>query len=176
MSDALNRALLAGMPLSDIQKLNKDGVSMEEIAEAAERVQENGEDVGGVRPGDFSDVGNAAKFQTLNKGRLMYTDSRGWLFWDGIKWTADDHQATKNAVEMSDKMLEDAQAAYLVAVENHTNFRMYDDDKERIARAAAELKKEKTYLEHAKRTRGERRIKAILELAKHFFAVDQQAN
>ena len=172
MSDALNRALLAGMPLSDIQKLNKDGVSMEEIAEAAERVQENGEDVGGVRPGDFSDVGNAAKFQTLNKGRLMYTDSRGWLFWDGIKWTADDHQATKNAVEMSDKMLEDAQAAYLVAVENHTNFRMYDDDKERIARAAAELKKEKTYLEHAKRTRGERRIKAILELAKHFFAVD----
>lgn len=88
MSDALNRALLAGMPLSDIQKLNKDGVSMEEIAEAAERVQENGEDVGGVRPGDFSDVGNAAKFQTLNKGRLMYTDLTrmaflGWHQVDG---------------------------------------------------------------------------------------------
>lgn len=127
MSDALNRALLAGMPLSDIRKLNKDGVSMEEIAAAAaERVQENGEDVGGVRPGDFSDVGNAAKFQALNKGRLMYTDSCGWLCWDGVKWTADDHQATKNADEMSDKMLEDAQAAYWVAVENHRNFRMSD--------------------------------------------------
>ena len=172
MADALNRALLAGMSLSDIQKLNKEGAYMEEIAAAAERVQENGEDVGGIRPGDFSDVGNAAKFQALNKGRLMYTDSRGWLCWDGIKWTADDHQAMKNAVEMSDKMLEDAQAAYVAAVGNHTSFKLYDDDQERVARAAAEVKKEKAYLEHAKRTRADRRIKAILELAKHFFAID----
>ena len=172
MDDALNRALLAGMSLSDIQKLNKEGASMEEIAEAAERVQESGGDVGGIRPGDFSDVGNAAKFQALNKGRLMYTDSRGWLCWDGIKWTADDHQAMKNAVEMSDKMLEDAQAEYLTAVGNHTSFKLYDDDQERVDRAAAEVKKEKAYLEHAKRTRGDRRIKAILEIAKHFFAID----
>ena len=172
MSDALNRALLAGMSLAEIQRLNKNGASMEEIAAAAERVREEGDGVEGVCPGDFSDVGNAEKFREINKGRLLYTDSRGWLYWNGVRWIADDHQAAKYAVDLSAKMLEESQAAYLDALHNHANLKVNDDDQVLIDKAAAEVKKHKAYFEHAKRTRGDRRIKAILELAKHFFAID----
>ena len=39
-------------------------------------------------------------------------------------------------------------------------------------KTAAAVKREKAYLDHAMRTRSDRRIKAILELAKHFLAID----
>ena len=64
MEDSLTRALVAGMSLAEIKKLNTNGVSLEEIAAAAERVRDAGEEeiCGDVRPGDFSDAGNMDKF------------------------------------------------------------------------------------------------------------------
>ena len=41
-----------------------------------------------------------------------------------------------------------------------------------MEKTAAAVKREKAYLDHAMRTRSDRRIKAILELAKHFLAID----
>ena len=79
MADALSRALSAGVPLDQIQKMLADGLPLEEIANAAEQVQNRGEEeiTEDVRPEDFSDVGNMNKFLELNEGRLLYTDSRG---------------------------------------------------------------------------------------------------
>ena len=172
MADALSRALSAGVPLAEIQKMQADGLPLEEIANAAERVRDAGEEiVGEVRPGDFSDVGNMDKFLELNEGRLLYTDSRGWLYWNGVCWVADDHRAMKNAAKMSDKMLQEAQAAYKKALHAQADAKA-DMDQEAMDKTTAAVKREKAYLDHAMRTRSDRRIKAILELAKHFLAID----
>ena len=173
MADALSRALSAGVPLSEIKKMQASGLSIEEIADAAERVQDRGEEeiAESVRPGDFSDAGNAEKFRELNEGRLLYTDSRGWLCWNGIRWEADDHKATKRAVHMSDKMLEEAQDAYRAALHAQADAKA-EGDREAAEQAAEAVKREKAYLTHAMRTRGERQIRAAMSLAKHFLAVD----
>lgn len=173
MADALSRALSAGVPLADIKKMQASGLSLEEIAAAAERVRETGEEEisEDVRPGDFSDVGNMEKFLELNEGRLLFTDSRGWLFWNGARWEANDHQASKCAVRMSVKMLEDAQTAYRAALYSQADAKA-GGSREEIGQADAAVKREKSYLDHAMRTRSDRRIKAILDLAKHFLAID----
>lgn len=172
MADALSRALSAGVPLAKIQKMQADGLPLEEIANAAERVRDAGEEiVEEVRPGDFSDVGNMDKFLELNEGRLLYTDSRGWLYWNGVCWVADDHRAMKNAAKMSDKMLQEAQIAYKKALHAQADAKA-EMNQETMEKTAAAVKREKAYLDHAMRTRSDRRIKAILELAKHFLATD----
>lgn len=173
MADALSRALSAGVSLAEIQRMQAEGLPLEEIAAAAERVQDTGEDeiMEDVRPGDFSDAGNMDKFLELNEGRLLFTDSRGWLYWNGVRWVEDDHKATKNAVKMSVKMLEDAQSAYRAALHALADAKA-EGHREEMDQAAAAVKREKVYLDHAMRTRSDRRIKAILELAKHFLAID----
>lgn len=172
MADALSRALSAGVSLAEIKKMQADGLPLEEIADAAEQVQSRGEEIAeDVRPGDFSDVGNMDKFLELNEGRLLYTDSRGWLYWNGVCWVADDHRAMKNAVKMLDKMLQEAQIAYKKALHAQADAKA-DMDQEAMDKTAAAVKREKAYLDHAMRTRSDRRIKAILELAKHFLAID----
>ena len=173
MADALSRALSAGVSLAEIKKMQADGLPLEEIANAAEKVQSRGEEeiAEDVRPGDFSDVGNMDKFLELNEGRLLFTDSRGWLYWNGVCWVADDHRAIKNASRMSDKMLQEAQAAYKKALHAQADAKA-EEDKEAMEKTAAAVKREKAYLDHAMRTRADRRIKAILELAKHFLAID----
>lgn len=173
MADALSRALSAGVSLAEIQRMQADGLPLEEIANAAEKVQSRGEEeiAEDVRPGDFSDVGNMDKFLELNEGRLLFTDSRGWLYWNGVCWVADDHRAMKNAAKMSDKMLQEAQIAYKKALHAQADAKA-EEDKEAMDKTAAAVKREKAYLDHAMRTRSDRRIKAILELAKHFLAID----
>ncbi|WP_308541682.1 phage/plasmid primase, P4 family [uncultured Oscillibacter sp.] len=173
MADALSRALSAGVSLAEIKKMQADGLPLEEIANAAEQVQSRGEEeiAEDVRPGDFSDVGNMDKFLELNEGRLLFTDSRGWLYWNGVCWVADDHRATKNAAKMSDKMLQEAQVAYKKALHAQADAKA-EEDKEAMEKTAAAVRLEKAYLDHAMRTRSDRRIKAILELAKHFLAID----
>lgn len=173
MADALSRALSAGVSLDEIKKMQADGLPLEEIANAAEQVQSRGEEeiAEDVRPGDFSDVGNMDKFLELNEGRLLFTDSRGWLYWNGVCWVADDHRATKNAAKMSDKMLQEAQVAYKKALHAQADAKA-EEDKEAMEKTAAAVRREKAYLDHAMRTRSDRRIKAILELAKHFLAID----
>lgn len=167
MANSLDRALLAGMPLEQIKKMHSNGVPMEEIADAAERVSGGGEMMGDFRPSDYSDAGNMDKFLELTNGRLLYTDSRGWLYWDGVRWVADDYKATELAVQMSDKMLEDAQGEYKKALYEQADAKAAG---ERIP--ADEVKEAREYYEHAKRTRSARYIKNMLDLAKHFRAID----
>ena len=178
MSDALSRILSSGIALDEVQSFLNDGLSLEEIESAVGRIQARGEDVkegveekGDVRPDDFSDVGNMETFAALNAGRLLYTDSRGWLCWDGLRWAADDHQAHERAVQFSQAMLDDARNEYRAALHAQAEAKAQEDE-ESLERFTAAVKAGKAYLDHANRTRAERRIKAILELAKHRFAID----
>lgn len=177
MSDALSRILSSGISLDKLRDLLDSGLSLEEVEAAVGRMQARGEKMGEkeesgeVRPDDFSDVGNMEVFSALNAGRLLYTDSRGWLCWDGLRWVADDHQAYERAVSFSQAMLDDARKRYKAALHAQAEAKA-QEDKEALERFTAEAKTEKAYLDHANRTRAERRIKAVLELAKHRFAID----
>lgn len=178
MSDTLNRILSSGLTLDKVQSLLQDGLSLEEIGEAVGRMTARGEDLRAVeeesqevRPDDFSDVGNMETFSTLNAGRLLYTDSRGWLCWDGLRWVADDHQAHERAVLFSQAMLDDARGRYKTALHTQAEAKA-QENMEAVEQFTAMVKAEKSYLDHANRTRAERRIKAILELAKHRCVID----
>lgn len=178
MSDTLNRILSSGLTLDKVQSLLQDGLSLEEIGEAVGRMTARGENLRGgeeesqeVRPDDFSDVGNMETFSTLNAGRLLYTDSRGWLCWDGLRWVADDHQAHERAVLFSQAMLDDARGRYKTALHAQAEAKA-QENMEAVEQFTAMVKAEKAYLDHANRTRAERRIKAILELAKHRCVID----
>ncbi|MGI5963804.1 MAG: DNA primase family protein [Lawsonibacter sp.] len=178
MSDTLSRILSSGITLDKVQSILQDGISLEEIEDSVGRIQARGESAGEVeeenievRPADFSDVGNLNKFLELNEGRLLYTDSRGWLYWNGVCWIADGHWATKSAVKMSERMLEEAQIAYRQALHAQADAKA-EGDKEAIDKSAEAIRREKAYFSHAMRTRTDRRIKAVLDLAKHFLAID----
>lgn len=177
MSDTLSRVLSGGVSLEQVRDFLESGLSLEEIEEAVGRLQARGEttgvgeEKGEVRPDDFSDVGNMEVFSTLNAGRLLYTDSRGWLCWDGLRWVADDHQAHERAISFSQAMLDDARERYKAALHAQAEAKA-QEDQEAVERLTAEVKAEKAYLDHANRTRAERRIKAVLELAKHRFFID----
>lgn len=177
MSDTLSRVLSGGVSLEQVRDFLESGLSLEEIEEAVGRLQARGETTGAVeekgevRPDDFSDAGNMEMFSTLNAGRLLYTDSRGWLCWDGLRWVADDHQAHERAVSFSQTMLDDARGRYKAALHAQAEAKA-QEDQEALEKFTAEVKAEKAYLDHANRTRAERRIRAILELAKHRFAID----
>ena len=177
MSDALVRILSSGVSLDEVRGFLDRGLSLEDVEAAVGRMQARGEKIGGaeesgeVRPDDFSDVGNMEVFSTLNAGRLLYTDSRGWMCWDGLRWVADDHQAHEKAVLFSQAMLDDARGRYKTALHAQAEAKAQEDE-EALERFTAVVKGEKAYLDHANRTRAERKIKAILELAKHRFAIE----
>ena len=179
--DLLNHALSLGLDLERIQSMLSDGLTMQEIVDAVQRMQSRGEAVDNiadtVKPNDYSDAGNAEVFIARNRGRMVYTDSRGWLIWDGKRWAADDHKVHQIAVQLSGEMLEDAQAEYQAALFNQAAVKAAEaaneePNPEATERTANEVKKAKAYLSHALQFRNERRIKAALELAKHEMAVN----
>ena len=179
--DLLNHALSLGLDLERIQSMLSDGLTMQEIVDAVQRMQSRGEAVDNiadtVKPNDYSDAGNAEVFIARNRGRMVYTDSRGWLIWDGKRWAADDHKAYQVAVQLSGEMLSDAQAEYQAALFNQAAVKGAEatngtKNTDALARATQEVKRAREYLSHAKQSRSERRIKAVLELAKHEMAVN----
>lgn len=124
-----------------------------------------------VRPGDFSDSGNAEIFRELNEGQLLFTDSRGWLCWDSVRWVADDHKAMLRGVELSQVMLDEARERYRRALYAQADARAAGDSAV-VHQASAVVKREKEYQDHAQRTRSMRSIKAMVELSKHHLAID----
>ena len=179
--DGLDFVLSAGIDSEQIKSWLSDGLTMQEIVEAVQRMQSRGEAVDNiadtVKPNDYSDAGNAEVFIARNRGRMIYTDSRGWLIWDGKRWEADDHKAYQMAVQLSGDMLSDAQAEYQAALFNQAAVKGAEatngtKNTDALARATQEVKRAREYLSHAKQSRSERRIKAVLELAKHEMAVN----
>ena len=69
-----------------------------------------------VKPPDYSDAGNADVFSHVYRDDLIYTDALGWLWWNGKRWERDDHKATAWALELSEKMLQQAKEENRVAL------------------------------------------------------------
>ncbi|MCD8354924.1 MAG: phage/plasmid primase, P4 family [Clostridiales bacterium] len=192
MSDALNEALRLGMPLEDYQAGLKRGFTPEELLEAARSINGKGEsfdhdDPGGVavtraepvqltapllKPPDLSDAGNAEIFVEHCRGRLVWVDALGWLWWNGQRWERDNHKAMTWGKELSGGMLEEAKQlnreALTAQAEAQARFTETGDDgdKSRLEDAKAAARAATAYLKHAKNLRNERRLKSMLELSK----------
>lgn len=130
-----------------------------------------------VRPSDFSDAGNAKVFTSVYRGELIYTDSLGWLWWTGQKWDRDDHMATAFALELSEKMLQDALTEYKNAVHRRADAEAkYAESGDMADEAAKEradkaVKEEKAYLSHANKSRNAPRLRNMLGLSKPALAM-----
>ena len=146
------------------------GLTREEITAAL--AQEEEQQCSSVRPPDFSDAGNASVFSSVYKNDLIYTDALGWLWWNGKRWERDDHKATAWALELSEKMLQEAKeknrAALLQVAEATAKHEETGaaEDAETLEKAKSQALAAKAYLAHAKNSRNAVRIKNMLELSK----------
>lgn len=129
-----------------------------------------------VRPSDFTDAGNAAVFVREYREDLIYTDSMGWLCWDGKRWERNEHKALELAEEFSKRMLDEAMAEYRDALHNEAEAKASAPEGSEEVKAAGEVvKRSKAYLTHANMTRRSARIKAILDLARPYLVVPGKA-
>lgn len=122
-----------------------------------------------VEPADYSDAGNAAVFSRIYAEDLLYTDSLGWLWWNGKKWDRGDHHATRCALELSWTMYQDALTRYTAAkhAAAQADIDFADETisksgrgKAKDAEAAA-----KAYFKHASATRNATRINSLISLS-----------
>lgn len=125
-----------------------------------------------IKPSDFSDAGNAAVFSRVYRADLLYTDALGWLWWNGQRWERDNHKAVSWALELSEKMLQEAKeenrAALLQVAEATAKHEETGaaEDAETLEKAKSQALVAKAYLTHAKNSRNAIRIKNMLELSK----------
>ena len=125
-----------------------------------------------IKPPDYSDAGNAAVFSRVYRDDLLYTDALGWLWWNGQRWERDDHKATAWALELSEKMLQEAKeenrAALLQMAEATAKHEETGaaEDADTLEKAKTQALAAKAYLTHAKNSRNAIRIKNMLELSK----------
>lgn len=131
----------------------------------------SGDNAKSVRPGDFSDSGNAETFRAVNEGRLLFTDALGWLVWNGQRWERNDHQALTMATELSGEMLADAQRENRAALVGLAEAKADEVGPRELEQATSRATSAKAYLTHAKQTRSAGRLKNMLELAKPAFVV-----
>lgn len=122
-----------------------------------------------VRPSDFSDAGNASVFVREYCNDVIFTDSMGWLCWDGKRWERNEHKALELAEELSKRMLDEARNAYRETLHNEAEAKAANPEGGEAVKSATEaVKREKAYLSHANITRRSARIKAILELSRPY--------
>lgn len=112
------------------------------------------------KPSDYSDAGNAEAFAAMYKGQMLYCDALGWLVWDGKRWEANAHAATKKALCFTETMLQDARADYRehVVIDEVTGSRTIDE-------------KYVKYTKHAAKSRSGHAIKNILELSRAYLNI-----
>lgn len=130
-----------------------------------------------VKPADFSDAGNATVFVREYCEDLIFTDSMGWLCWDGKRWERSDHKALELAEEFSNRMLHEAMSAYREALHNEAEVKASasESSSEAVKTASEGVKAAKSYLNHANITRRSARIRAILELARPYMVLPGNA-
>lgn len=122
-----------------------------------------------LEPADYSDAGNAAVFSGIYANSLRYTDSLGWLWWNGKKWDRSDHHATRCALELSQGMYEEALSRYTSAKHNAAQADI-DFASETISKSDRDKVKDeetaaKAYFKHAAATRNATRIKSMIDLS-----------
>lgn len=125
---------------------------------------------GRYRPPDFSDAGNMEVFTHYHQQDLIYTDALGWMWWNGTVWESGEHKALALAVDLSEKMLAEAEkdlTEALVAQAQtkaaHNMSHATDADMMEASQVAAAAKE---YAKHARATRNANRLTNLLELSK----------
>lgn len=127
------------------------------------------EDKNTFKPADFSDAGNAAVFVREHCDDIIFTDSMGWLCWDGKRWERNEHKALELAEDFSEHMLRDAMGEYRERCTTKLEAKAADPEGSEAVKAASEaVKRSKAYLAHANMTRRVSRLKAILDLARPY--------
>lgn len=177
---------VAGMPLDAVTRLTEKGgaVTIDALAEVVRDRLDRGETLvfdeygnildtdapAAIKPSDFSDAGNSGVFVRQNKGRLIFTDALGWLWWNGKVWERSDHKALGLAVELSEAMLETALDAHRAALLALATAKADEAAGTGTARetdqAAVKVSETKAYLAHAKQTRNATRLHNILDLSR----------
>ena len=122
------------------------------------------------KPPDYSDAGNANRFAVEYHGILAYTDSLGWLWYNGQNWEPNDHKAVDHAIKLTEHMIVDAQAELTTALHAEADAKLavtekLDGAKERLDEARKAVKDAKAYYRHAANSRNASRIKGMMELA-----------
>lgn len=124
-----------------------------------------------VKPGDYSDAGNAAVFSVAYKGLLAWCDALGWLYFNDKRWEESDHKAVDAATTLTDWMLDDARIEYSFAVQREADAKSavaneIDGAKDELKEAQKAVAGAKSYLAHAQKSRNAARIRGMLDLAK----------
>lgn len=125
-----------------------------------------------VMPPDYTDAGNAEVFSAYAHDRLIFCDALGWLFWDGKRWSRNDHAATALALKFSSMMLSEAKDKNRTALHDEAEAKAaYEEDSSEENKAAFESarsksKQAKTYLAHAMHTRQANALRNMLDLSK----------
>lgn len=133
----------------------------------------------GVRPTAFTDAGNAAMFVRECRDELIFTDSMGWLHWNGKNWEQNEHKALELAEEFSNRMLREAReldrkARHKLA-DLEADAASGQEGGETLKSAKEEAASASLYLKHALYTQRAGRIKAILDLARPFLVLPGRA-
>ncbi|MCC8130080.1 MAG: phage/plasmid primase, P4 family [Clostridiales bacterium] len=134
-----------------------------------------------LKPPDPSDAGNAAVFVENYRGRLIYSDALGWLWWNGQRWERNDHKAMSWATELSKRMLQEAVQLNREALAAQAEIEAKSDetgdagDKSRLGDAKAAAKAAGAYLKHAKASRNAPKLRNMLDVAKPALVVKADA-
>ena len=104
------------------------------------------EDKNTFKPADFSDAGNAAVFVREHCDDIIFTDSMGWLCWDGKRWERNEHKALELAEDFSEHMLRDAMGEYRDALHNEAEAKAADPEGSEAVKAASPSFPVKGYL------------------------------
>lgn len=124
-----------------------------------------------VKPEDYSDAGNAAVFTRIYRNDLLYSDSLGWLYWNGKKWDRNDHKAMSAALKLSARMLKEAQQGNRTALhgyaEAQAKYAEIGDDasKDAVEQASREVNAAKAFLKHAQALRQAVRLQNMVKLS-----------
>jgi putative DNA primase/helicase len=117
-------------------------------------------------PPEFTDSGNALEFAKDHADTVRWTQSHGWLVWDGRRWKADE---TLAIVELGKKtaarMMEEAKEQYKAAADLVADAADSDDELEKREAAAAQ-KRAKQALANAKYCRQKKGLDAMIALAR----------
>lgn len=132
---------------------------------------------GKFEPEDFSDAGNAEVFFQVYRNDLIWVDALGWLCWNGSQWIRDEHKAVAWSIELTEKMLQEAQEKFFAAharlAETTVQFEETKaaEDEAAVDAARRELAQARKFLHHARNTRGAARLKNMRELSKPYLVV-----
>ena len=119
---------------------------------------------------DFTDTGNARRFAQENKGIAIYVKSVDWLTWNGMVWLEGELEAAGLAMQVTDKMLAEAKDQVKAAGDAVTAATVEDDGEEK-KKAQEQLKVAEAYRKHAKNSRNQPKIAAMLKLARTLMQV-----